>query len=207
MPDAASPSNGADPDASRHRHRAQGDADKPEQSASCQTTSSGVLGEFFFFLVFGRRRRTNLKRQHKRRRSGQVAVEDGSACGAEQCAHQRLCLGVCGAREPRVHARLQAAPAWKVIRCVVCQHDATFSVVSELLSSGPRETAQLVLRAGRGGRGVVLRLCALSVLHLCFYSHPVAMQPHRHMQDDDGSLVHEAPPVSSLYVCVAGATW
>ncbi|KAI5614657.1 anoctamin-8 isoform X2 [Silurus asotus] len=43
MPDAASAGNGADPDASRHRHRAPAETEKPEQSASCQQTSSGVL--------------------------------------------------------------------------------------------------------------------------------------------------------------------
>ncbi|TSM94641.1 Anoctamin-8 [Bagarius yarrelli] len=47
MPDAASASNGADSDGLRHRHRAQADAEKPEQSASCQPTSSGVLDKLF----------------------------------------------------------------------------------------------------------------------------------------------------------------
>ncbi|KAK3533029.1 hypothetical protein QTP70_006222 [Hemibagrus guttatus] len=47
MPDAASASNGADPDGSRNRHRAQAEAEKPEQSASCQPTSSGVLDKLF----------------------------------------------------------------------------------------------------------------------------------------------------------------
>ncbi|KAF7703463.1 hypothetical protein HF521_022470 [Silurus meridionalis] len=47
MPDAASAGNGADPDASRHRHRAPAETEKPEQSASCQQTSSGVLDKLF----------------------------------------------------------------------------------------------------------------------------------------------------------------
>ncbi|XP_060797603.1 anoctamin-8 isoform X1 [Neoarius graeffei] len=47
MPDAASATTGADPDGSRHRHRAHGDAEKPEQSASCQSASSGVLEKLF----------------------------------------------------------------------------------------------------------------------------------------------------------------
>ncbi|XP_026777608.2 anoctamin-8 isoform X1 [Pangasianodon hypophthalmus] len=47
MPDAASASNGADPDGSRHRHRAHAEAEKPEQSASCPPASSGVLDKLF----------------------------------------------------------------------------------------------------------------------------------------------------------------
>ncbi|KAK2869059.1 hypothetical protein Q7C36_000930 [Tachysurus vachellii] len=47
MPDAASASNGADPDGSRYRHRAHTEAEKTEQSASCQPTSSGVLDKLF----------------------------------------------------------------------------------------------------------------------------------------------------------------
>lgn len=81
MPDAASASNGADPDGSRHRHRAQAETEKPEQSASCQPTSSGVLGEFFFRLPFRTYETNKLEEtaqmEAKGERLGQVDVTGG----------------------------------------------------------------------------------------------------------------------------------
>lgn len=64
----------------------------------------------------------------------------------EQCAFAFVC-----ARDPRETERLQAARAWKVIRCIVCQHYAKFSVMTEMregsvLSSGPRDSPRSALR-------------------------------------------------------------